>query len=132
MGFGLVLMLVEIGLLIIIKFYRLPKSSDPTLAFVNKPRLNLAVWVACGSLLIPATILFIFFAMQYYKRLASGRIGNMEDEIGEEYDKLFDEHQVFENSDSENVDYPSFVQKVNEAAQNGNFLSKPATSFIVS
>ena len=64
-GLGLVLMLVEIGLLIILKFYGVNNNSTTT--------YNWVVIVSCGVFLFPATVVFIFFAMQYYRQLLLGR-----------------------------------------------------------
>lgn len=82
-GIGLVLMLVEIGFLIALKFYGLAQRS----AF------SLVVGISCGLFLIPTTIMFIYFAMQFYRSLLKSNLGQKE-QILEDAEKLLETNSV--------------------------------------
>jgi hypothetical protein len=62
-GVGLILMMLDIGLLIAIKFYPLEAAFPWVMGFT-------------GAIVIPATLGFMYFALQYYRKLTNNVINN--------------------------------------------------------
>jgi len=79
-GIGLVLFLVEVALLIWIKFWSImtpsvdmtvpANSTDPTPEMPNAKAAKLAAKIATFAFLVPGVIAFIYFGLSFYRKLA--------------------------------------------------------------
>jgi len=74
-GVGLILMMLDIGLLIAIKFYPLEAAFPWVMGFT-------------AAIVVPATIGFMYFALQYYRKLTNQKVDNQAVMLSKMQDEL--------------------------------------------
>ena len=90
-GIGLGLFLIELGLLIWLKFLSLDSSTeDPTATPESKAQLVWVPSIVAMVILVPASLLFAVFACRFYTKLADHRLQIMKDTMKRHIDPLDD------------------------------------------
>lgn len=90
-GFGIILFLVEIGLLCWIKFFHTPQSA-----------------LAATIILIPLVVLFAFFAVEFYRRLVDHKEATATSKV-KELDELFSKLEDDNANHSSTTNLPAIV-----------------------
>ena len=123
-GVGLILMMLDIGLLIAIKFYPLEAAFPWVMGFT-------------ATIVVPATIGFMYFALQYYRKLTKQKFDNQAVMLS----KMQDELELVGNEFHPGASHPNLGKNVSvigplviSASQQGSVGvgSCPATTSVAS